>query len=251
VPSSDFADRNAALLSLALATEEKSLSQLTALAAAQVPGCVAASVTIWRDGELASQAASHREASLLVEIEVATGRGPLMDVVSGGPTVKCADTLTETRWPEFTAAALRMGVRSSAALSYRDQAVVALTLYGLRPGALALDQLQLAEQIVAWGGVLVGAVDDYGDARRAAEQFREAASSRAIVDQAKGILMHALGCTAEEALQRMREVSQRSNVRATEVAQRIIDAHSPRSGRPGRDGVSQLTDLATRARRRP
>jgi hypothetical protein len=251
VPSSDLADRAAALLSLAAATEERSLSQLTSLAASQVPGCAAANVTVWRDGELATQAASHPEPSRLVEVQVAAGRGPLIDVVASGETVICADTLTETRWPEFTAAALRMSVRSSATLSYRGQMIVALTLVGLKPRALDPDRLQLAELLVAYGGALVGAVADYGNSRRVADQLRDAASSRAIVDQAKGILMHALGCSADEALKRMREVSQRSNIRATEVARRVIDAHSGRSGRAARDSVSQLADLASRAKRRP
>jgi ANTAR domain len=244
VPNSDLADRTAALLSLAAATEEKSLSQLTELAAAQVPGCAAANVTVWRNGELTTQAASHPESSWLVAVQVTAGRGPLMDVVTDGQTVVCADTLTETRWPEFTAAALRMGLRSSACLGYRGRATVALTLLGLRPGALDPDRLQLAELLVAYGC----GVADYGDTRRAADQLRDAASSRAIVDQAKGILMHALGCTADEALQRMREVSQRSSIRATEVAQRIIDAHT---GRSGRVALSELADLANRTRRRP
>jgi hypothetical protein len=249
VPSSDLADRTAALLSLAAATEERSLSQLTALAAAQVPGCAAASVTVWRGGELTTQAASHREASRLVAVQIAAGRGPLLDVIAGGESAICADTLTETRWPEFTAAALRMGLRCSAALSYRGRDVVALTLVGLRPSALNPDRLQHAELLVAYGGALVGAVADYGDTRREADQLRDAATSRATVDQAKGILMHALGCSADEALQRIREVSQRSNIRATEVAMRLIDAHSGRSGRAARDSVSQLADLASRARR--
>jgi hypothetical protein len=250
VPSSDLADRAAALLSLAAATEERSLSQLTSLAASQVPGCAAANVTVWRDGELTSQAASHPEPSRLVAVQIAAGRGPLLDVVADGEAVLCADTLTETRWPEFTAAALRMGVRCSASLSYRGQLmVVVLTLVGVRPRALEPDQLQLAELLVAYGGALVGAVADYGDTRRVADQLREAASSRATVDQAKGILMHALGCSADAALLKMREVSQRSNIRATEVARRIIDAHSGRSGRAARESVSQLADLASRARR--
>ena len=163
----------------------------------------------------------------------------------------CTDTLTETRWPEFSSAALRMGIRSSVSLSYRGQVAVVLTLLGLRPRALDPDRLQLAELLVAYGGALVGAVADYGDTRRVADQLRDAASSRAIVDQAKGILMHALGCSADEALERMREVSQRSNLRATEVAQRVIDAHSGRSGRAARDSVSQLADLAGRTRRKP
>jgi hypothetical protein len=251
VPSSDLADRTAALLSLAAATEERSLSQLTSLAASQVAGCAAANVTVWRDGELTSQAASHPEPSRLVAVQVAAGRGPLIDAVAGGETVICTDTLTESRWPEFTSAALRMGVRSSVSLSYRGHVVIALTLVGLRPRALDPDGLQLAELLVAYGCALVGAVADYGDTRRVADQLRDAASSRAIVDQAKGVLMHALGCSADEALKRMREVSQRSNLRATEVAQRVIDAHSGRSGRPARDSVSQLADLANRTRRKP
>jgi hypothetical protein len=251
VPSSDLADRTAALLSLAAATEERSLSQLTLLAASQVAGCAAANVTVWRDGELTSQAASHPEPSRLVAVQVTAGRGPLIDAVAGGEAVICADTLTETRWPEYSSAALRMGIRSSVSLSYRGQVVVVLTLLGLRPRALDPDRLQLAELLVAYGGALVGAVADYGDTRRVADQLRDAASSRAVVDQAKGILMHALGCSADEALERMREVSQRSNLRATEVAQRVIDAHSGRSGRAARESVSQLADLAGRTRRNP
>jgi hypothetical protein len=269
VPSSDLADRAAELLSLAAATEERSLSQLTALAASQVAGCAAADVTVWRNGELTSQAASHPDLSRLVAVQVAAGRGPLLDAVAGedpaaasagdvrssgaarGPAVICTDTLTETRWPEFSAAALRMGVRSSVSLSYRGPAVLTLTLVGLRPRALDRDRLQLAELLVAYGGAIVCAVADYGDSRRVADQLRDAADSRAIVDQAKGILMHALGCSADEALERMREVSQRSNIRATEVARRVIDAHSGRSGRAARDSVTQLTDLASRARRIP
>ena len=276
MPSSDLADRAAALLSLVAATEERSLSQLTSLAASQVAGCAAADVTVWRNGELTGQAASHPEPSRLVAVQVAAGRGPLIDAVTGGDGVSpdaagsasgggasgdrgtatggaviCADTLTETRWPEFTAAALRLGVRNCVSLSYRGQVVVALTLIGLRPRALDPDRLQLAELLVAYGGALVGAVADYGDSRRVADQLRDAANSRAIVDQAKGILMHALGCSADEALERMREVSQRSNIRATEVARRVIDAHSGRPGRAARDNVSQLADLANRARRRP
>jgi hypothetical protein len=246
VPGSDLPDRAAALLSLAAATQERSLSQLTALAAAQVPGCAAANVTIWRDGEMVSQASSHPESSHLVAMQIASGRGPLIDAITEGGPIDCADTLTETRWPEFAAAALRIGVRSTVTLSRRGEMDIALSLFGLRPGAVEANQLQLAELLAAYGGALVGAVSDYDESRRVATQLRDAADARAVVDQAKGILMHALGCTADEALDRMREVSQRSNLRATEVARRVIDAHA----RPGGRGeLGQLAGLASRKRR--
>jgi hypothetical protein len=225
VPSSDLADRTAALLSLTAATEERSLSQLTELAASQVAGCVAANVTVWRHGEVTATAASHREPSRLIDVQLASRRGPLLDAMTSSVPVSCADTLTEGRWPEFASAALQMGIRSCVVLTYRGRAVVTLSLYGLRPRSIDPYQIQLAELLVAYAGALVGAVADYDNSRRLADQLREASSSRAIVDQAKGILMHALGCSADEALERMRQVSQRTNLRATEVAQRIIDAH--------------------------
>lgn len=171
--------------------------------------------------------------------------------MADGGAVSCPDTLTETRWPEFTAAALQLGVRTAVTLSNRGAVVIVLTLLGVRPRAIEADQLPLAELLVAYGGALVGAVSEYDDSRRVATQLRDAADARAIVDQAKGILMHALGCTADEALERMREVSQRSNLRATEVARRVIDAHSRPGGRDGRRELGQLAELANGKQKRP
>jgi len=241
VPSSDLAYRTAALLSLTAATEERSLRQLTELTTSQVAGCAAATVAVWRDGELAALAASHPESSGLVEVQLASGRGPLIEAMASGGPASCPDTLSEARWPEFATAALRIGIRSAVVLSYRGQALVTLSLLGLRPRSIDLEQLQLAELLVAYGGALVGAVADYGDSRRLADQLRDAASSRAVVDQAKGILMHALGCSADDALERMRQVSQRTNLRATEVAQRVIDAHAGPGDR-GRRQPARQTD---------
>jgi len=234
VPSSDLADRAAALMSLAAATAERSLSQITELAASQVGGCVAANVTVWRHGEVTATASSHPEPARLVDVQLTSGRGPLIEAaVTGGP-VTCPDTLAEGRWPEFAAAALAIGIRSIVVLTYQGQDLVTLSLLSTRPRAIDLDQLQLAELRAAYGGALVGAVADYGDSRRLADQLRNAASSRAVVDQAKGILMHALGCSADDALERMRQVSQRTNLRATEVAQRVIDAHTSPADRDRR-----------------
>ena len=186
MPGPDLADRTAALLRLAATTEERSLSQLTFLAASQVSGCAAACVALWRGGELAAQASSHPDPSRLLAVQLAAGRGPDLAAMTEKNPVSCVDTLTETRWPEYAEAALRLGVRSSVALSYRGPVVITLSLFGVRPRAVDHDQLQLAELLVAYGSGLVGAVSEFGDSQRTAVQLRDAASSRAIVDQAKG-----------------------------------------------------------------
>jgi AmiR/NasT family two-component response regulator len=87
---------------------------------------------------------------------------------------------------------------------------------------LGPDSVALAERLVNLGGSVVGFASEYGEARRAARQLRDGAESRAVVDQAKGVLMHALGCTADEALQRMRQVSQARNMKVTEVATQVL-----------------------------
>jgi hypothetical protein len=67
-------------------------------------------------------------------------------------------------------------------------------------------------------------------------------AARAVTDQAKGVLMHALGCSADEALLIMRRESQQRHVKVTEVAARVIATYSgdgagrAATGTPGRRG---------------
>jgi hypothetical protein len=194
---------------------------------------------LWRDGEPVVFAASHPSLPELIEVQVSSGRGPVLDALGGGEPVCCSDTLEENRWPEYASAALRLGVRCSLSLAYRLGAdVVSLSLFGARPSTLEADSIAVAERLVALGGEVMGVASGYGEARRTARQLRDAAESRAVVDQAKGIMMHALGCGADEALQRMRQVSQARNVKVTEVAELII-------GSRGAEGLGTLRQLCS------
>ena len=217
------------VLSLRTANEERALHEFAALASAHVTGCTAASVALWAQGEVAVQAASHPDATRLTRVQIDSGRGPLPEVLASRVPVQCADTLTESRWPEYAATAVRLGVRCSTTLCAGDQQVVVLTLLGARPRAMDLSQLRVAELIAAFSAAVVGAVVDYHESVRTNVQLQGAAEGRALVDQAKGILMHALNCNADEALARITDVSQRSNLRATEVAARVIDSYSGRN----------------------
>jgi hypothetical protein len=194
-----------------------------------------AAAIVWRDGQPAVHAASHPDLPALADAELGCGRGPAIDALAGGGPVACPDTLGESRWPEYADAALRSGVRCSVTLAYRaDADAVTLSLFGARPRSLESGQLALAELLTAFGGAVVDNAAEYGDARRAALQWQAAAESRALVDQAKGMLMQALGCTAEDALDKLRQISQERNVRVTDVAQKIIDSRGGGQAATGR-----------------
>jgi len=57
----------------------------------------------------------------------------------------------------------------------------------------------------------------YVEAQRVATQLKDSVAARAVTDQAKGILMHALGCDADEALKYLRRESQRRHIKVTDV----------------------------------
>jgi hypothetical protein len=215
----------AGLLGIAEPSEPGSLNQLVALATRQVQACSGAAATLWRGGEPVAQAASHPSLPELVDLQVRCGRGPSLDALSGDEPVCCPDTLEERRWPEYASAALRQGVRCSVSLAYRaGAAAVSLSLFGARRRTLGPESVAAAERLIAFGAEIVGITAEYGEARRTAQQLRDAADSRAVVDQAKGVLMHALGCSADEALQRMRQTSQAANVKVTDIATRVIES---------------------------
>src|SRR6202012_648637 len=130
-----------------------------------------------------------------------------------------------TRWPDYMTEALCRGVRSTLALvnEFPPMAVV-LSIPSVRPAAFESEQVRFAETLAAFGGAVLANASAYGDAQREAVQLRNAVESRAVVDQAKGVLMHALGCSATEALERMRRVPQTQHVRVTEVPKQIVQA---------------------------
>ncbi|WP_103350745.1 ANTAR domain-containing protein [Amycolatopsis sp. CA-128772] len=63
-----------------------------------------------------------------------------------------------------------------------------------------------------------------GDVDPAAEneQLREALSSRAVIEQAKGMVMLVRGCSAREAFAVLVAVSQQSNVKLRDVATVVV-----------------------------
>lgn len=221
----ELAREAADLMNIAGKSWSRSLNELVGLASRQVSACSGATAGLWRDGEPIDQATSHPDIGGLTEVELRSLRGPVVEALITGETAYCADTLGEQRWPEYAHAALSCGVRCSVTLIHQSgPAAVTLSLVAARPRVLDPDQLPLAELLVAAGSAVLGNVSQYDEARRTALQLRDAARARALVDQAKGILMHALGCSADEALSRMRQMSQARSIKVTDVARRIIES---------------------------
>lgn len=207
--------------------EARSLSKLAEMAVRQVPGCAAAHATIWRAGGLAAVSASHPDPAELVDLEIRTGLGPLTTAAGDGKPVSCSDTLYDARWPQWAEEALRRGVRSSVHLVRQfPPMTLVLALFGTRPGCLEADGVPMAEMLARFGSMVFANSLAYGEAQRTATQLKDSVAARAVTDQAKGILMHALGCDADAALEYLRRESQRRHVKVIEVAARVIETYA-------------------------
>jgi GAF domain-containing protein len=207
-------------------SEMGALGRLTELAARAVPGCAGATTIRWSPTDppkVIATAASHPDLAELIELQRVLQEGPSFTAVHEREPVSCDDTLVETRWPDYVDAALRRGVRCFATTLYEsDEVLLSLGLYGVLPRALDPGRLAVAALLVAQSGAAVTNTREYDDVHRTATQLRQAVEARAVVDQAKGILIHAMGCDAETAFAELRRISQTRHVKLTAIARRIV-----------------------------
>jgi hypothetical protein len=205
------------------------LRRVTELATHTVRGCAGATAVRWSAGEVSEpldQAGTHPDLAYLSEIQCARRAGPTFEVARSEVPVFCDDTLAETRWPDYTPLALQRGVRCFADTVYRaGPVIVTLTVYGAVPGALDRGELSLGALLAAQGSAAVSNTHLFEDVHRTATQLRQAVEARSIVDQAKGVLMHAMGCDADTAFNELKRISQTRHVKLTAIAQRIVSGH--------------------------
>jgi hypothetical protein len=210
-------------------SDVRTLHRVTELASRAVTGCAGATAVRWQRDDTGSpwpevSAGSHPALAELVDLQINRGEGPMFDVVANHTPLSCEDTLAETRWPLYIPAMLRRGVRCfTMTLHEADEVLMTLTLYGVLPRSLDPRQLSVAALLIAQGGAAVSNTRQYDDAHRTAVQLQTAVETRAVVDQAKGILMHALGYDADRAFAELRRISQTRHVKLTALAQRIVD----------------------------
>jgi GAF domain-containing protein len=191
-----------------------------------VPGADMASVTLLHDGEPSTAASTDQRVWDIDADQYRAGNGPCLEAAATGQIVRVEVETARKRWPEFTASAVAAGVASylSAPLVVDAEHAGALNLYGLHPHGYRELEGVLLELYVTAVEAALRATSRYLAARKQATQLGTALVSRAVIDQAKGIIMGARGISAEEAFQVLVEQSQQENVKLHDIAARLVAA---------------------------
>jgi transcriptional regulator with GAF, ATPase, and Fis domain len=154
----------------------------------------------------------------LDELQMTLQEGPCVEAAVDQVIVRTDDFRCESRWPRYSAAAVDIGVLSG--LSFKlytaDRTAGALNLFGFAPNVWNTE----AETT---GSVLAAHAAAAFLASRHGQQLESALSSRDRIGQAKGIIMERYGVDDVQAFDMLRRLSQDSNTRLTDIAQRVID----------------------------
>ncbi len=194
-----------------------------------IPPVAEASVTCTRGNSEGWTVATTGElATRLDEAQYAMGNGPCMDAGSGGETLLVRDFAQDSRWPDYAPIALEAGARSSLSvpLPIQQHVMAVLNLYAAEVDAFSDEDVALAQEIAAVAAVAVTNATLYETAAELGSQLQEAMSSRAVIEQAKGILMATTRCTPDRAFEILVRASQRENRKLRDIAIEIVDRHS-------------------------
>jgi GAF domain-containing protein len=201
------------------------LQRIAELAKRLIPGVAEASVTLVSNDRAGSAAFTGRLALDLDESQYGRGYGPCIEAAVGEELREITDARTEQRWPEYTRSAVDRGSLSSMSLPVpvREAVHGAINLYAIDAHAFDDDARDLARVFASYAAVAVHNLHLYESTRDLARNLDVAMQSRAVIEQAKGILMSQRRCDAAEAFNLLAVASQRSNRKVRDIAQGIVD----------------------------
>jgi GAF domain-containing protein len=209
---------------------EATLGDIAALARDSISGADDVSVTLLRGGRAETVASTGQIALAMDERQYEVGWGPCLDAASSGDLLHVDDIANDTRWPDYAQKALELGVGSSmsAALPTQQEVGGALNVYARAPHAISEQGRDLARSFADHAALALGHAHEYSDIARQAQTLREAMRSRAVIEQAKGILMAARECGPDDAFDVLVKLSQSRHVKLRDVAAQIVSHASGR-----------------------
>lgn len=190
-----------------------------------VDGCDEVGVTIV-SGDRPHTAAYTTVQTLEIDaVQYALDEGPCLDAARQRREFVVGDLVVDDgRWPSFAVECREEGMRSLFALPLvsGEQCVGAINLYGWAPHAFDDFDASLVRIAASRCADAVVAVSTLDGVRRLAGQLEQAMASRAVIEQAKGVIMAMRGVPEHEAFEFIRRASQDRNVKVRHLAQQIV-----------------------------
>ena len=134
------------------------------------------------------------------------------------------DTRSDERWAGFPRLAAERGCRGVMSFPLPPQELITggLNVYARTSRPLDARTRDLAARFAAYAVVPVSNMYLYRSAVEQAGHLRQALDSRAVIDQAKGILMERFRLTADQAFDALTRVSNQANTKVRDLAAELV-----------------------------
>jgi hypothetical protein len=188
-----------------------------------IPGCDGASFVLWCAEPPRLHVATHPDIAQIDETQFQVREGPGLTALRHCALVELPDTLRDPEWPAYSTFAVHRGVRCCVATAFElPDGLGLLQLYATAPGRLTAELEPELALIARYTRAAARNIRVYSRAQAQAQQMRAARESSVVIEEAKGILMHAYGCDADAAFDRLRRMSQQGQVKLATVAQMLV-----------------------------
>jgi GAF domain-containing protein len=206
------------------------LSDVAEFAVHAIPGADGVGVSLVDPRHATTVVQTWAATSMLVQ-EIDTAQ---YDELKEGPCITCMETQrptvsgslgSDSRWPHFGGRAARMRVHSLLALPLivGERVIGSINAYAKSRDAFAEHAVKLGSQFARPAAISVHNAQLLAHAQERTVRLQRALDSRSVIDQAIGIVRSRAGGSADEAFERLAQISQSENVKLTAVAERLVD----------------------------
>lgn len=202
------------------------LTHVATFAVQAIGGADGAGLTLQEPGHADTIVATADFVRQVDTIQYALGEGPCVSAAAHGVTFRSGSLGGEARWPHFGPRVARLGVHSvlSLPLITPDGVLGAMNVYAHDKDVFDDRAVDIGESFSVPAAIAAQNAQVLAQAQRLASNLQAALVSRAVIDQALGIVMSRVGCTSDEAFERLRTRSQSEHVKLAVVAQSVVDA---------------------------
>jgi len=212
-------------------TLEQTLLRVCELTTQAVPAADFVGITMLVEGRHRTAVYTDETAPEVDQTQYDTGDGPCLQAFNDQQVQTIHSTREQGPWPAFRSAAAAHGIGSTLSLPLMvdKQSVGAMNLYARREHGFSAADEERGSPFASQAAIVLANAQAYWDARTLTERLGEAMKSRAVIEQAKGMLMASQRCSEEEAFQLLVAASQRENVKLRDIATRIVSDAVERS----------------------
>jgi GAF domain-containing protein len=236
-------------------TVNATLQRVAVLAVTLIDAVDHAGVTVAHDSRPATDAATGGIVFEVDNFQYDVGQGPCLHALLTGALTEIPCMAADQRWPTYAEFATARGIRSSLSLpltvpqspslagpvvssppiaaALRDGRVGVINLYAGREGRFTEEERAAAVLFAEQAAVALHNARRYEAAHEMAGHLQAAMTSRAVIEQAKGMIMAREGVSADDAFAVLRAESQRRNVKVRELATELVEGAEESSAAGG------------------